>query len=74
MAGNFELTSGKTLNVIKPKHSVRTDNEGTGLDLTITGKYLIVATRHTIKSQKGDAQQHTTSMDLVTDSTLDIKE
>ena len=74
MAGNFELTSGKTLNVIKPKHSVRTDNEGTGLDLTITGKYLIVATRHTVKSQKGDAQQHTTSMDLVTDSTLDIKE
>jgi hypothetical protein len=74
MAGNFELTSGKTVNVIKPKHSVRTENEGTGLDLTITGKYLIVATRHIIKSQSNDSQQHITIMDLVTDSTLDIKE
>ena len=75
MAGNFGLTSGKTSRVIAPKFSVRTGNDSTdGIDLTLTGTYLIIATKHTIKSQSNDSQQHITTMDLVTDSTLDIKE
>jgi hypothetical protein len=67
MAGNYDFTSGKLLNVYMPKFSVITDNDKeNGLDKNLYGKYLIIATRHKMTAQ---GRTHTTIMDLVTDST-----
>ena len=67
MPGKYTYTSGKLLNVLMPKFSVVTDNDKeNGLDRSLYGNYLIIATRH-MMTAKG--RTHTTIMDLVTDST-----
>ena len=67
MAGNFRYTSGNLMDVFVPKFSVSTSNDGeSGLDKYLSGKYLIVATKHTLRAE---SREHTTTMDLVTDST-----
>lgn len=67
MPGKYTYTSGKLLNVLMPKFSVVTDNDKeNGLDRSLYGNYLIIATRH-MMTAKG--RTHKTIMDLVTDST-----
>lgn len=63
MPGNFQLTSGFNVNVMVPNLSKKekgSDNE----DLSISGKYLIVATRHIIGYEK-----HETIIEVATTST-----
>lgn len=63
MPGNFNLTSGFNVNVKVPNLSKKekgTDNE----DSSISGKYLIVATRHIIGYEK-----HETIIEVATTST-----
>jgi hypothetical protein len=63
MPGNFQLSSGFNVNVIAPSLSVKQpgdDNE----DVTLNGKYLIVATRHIIGYDK-----HETLIEVATTST-----
>lgn len=62
MPGNFQLSSGFNVNVIVPTLSVKSkgdDNE----DVTLSGKYLIVATRHIIGFDK-----HETIIEVATTS------
>jgi hypothetical protein len=67
MAGNFLYTSGKLMNVFVPKFSVSASNDSdSGLDKFLSGNYLIVSTKHTLRAE---SREHTTTMDLVTDST-----
>lgn len=67
MSGNFSYTSGKLMNVFVPKFSVSTSNDSdSGLDKFLSGNYLIIATKHTLRAE---SREHTTTMDLVTDST-----
>jgi hypothetical protein len=67
MSGNFLYTSGKLMNVFVPKFSVATSNDSdSGLDRFLSGNYLIMATKHTLRAE---SREHTTTMDLVTDST-----
>jgi hypothetical protein len=63
LPGNFALTSGKTLNMYVPIRGAKGDNED-GLDNSLYGKYMIIATRHIIKYDK-----HETVLEVVTDST-----
>jgi hypothetical protein len=63
MPGNFNLTSGFNVNVIVPnlgKKEKGSDND----DLSISGKYLIVGTRHIIGYEK-----HETIIEVATTST-----
>jgi hypothetical protein len=63
MPGNFQLSSGFNVNCIIPniaKKDAGTDNE----DLSMTGKYLIVASRHIIGYEK-----HETIIEVATTST-----
>lgn len=63
MPGNFQLTSGFNVNVIVPnlaKKEKGSDNE----DLSVSGKYLIVGTRHIIGYEK-----HETIIEVATTST-----
>ena len=63
MPGNFQLTSGFNVNVIVPnlaKKEKGSDNE----DLSVSGKYLIVASRHIIGYEK-----HETIIEVATTST-----
>lgn len=59
--GNFNVTSGVNLNLMKPKNS--SFEEDNNIDKSIYGKYLVVATRHIIKNN-----QHETVVELVSDS------
>jgi hypothetical protein len=63
MPGNFQLTSGFNVNVIVPnlaKKEKGSDNE----DLSVSGKYLIIGTRHIIGYEK-----HETIIEVATTST-----
>jgi hypothetical protein len=63
MPGNFQLSSGFNVNCIIPniaKKETGSDNE----DLSLSGKYLIVATRHIIGYEK-----HETIIEVATTST-----
>jgi hypothetical protein len=63
MPGNFQLTSGFNVNVMVPnlaKKEKGSDNQ----DLSISGKYLIVASRHIIGYEK-----HETIIEVATTST-----
>ena len=62
LPGNFFISSGFILNVDAHSFSVSADPTQT-TDKTISGKYLILATRHVITPQK-----HETHCELVTDS------
>ena len=61
--GNFGITSGAIINLKMPIKSGKTE-VGEGLDQTLTGKYIVTATRHVIK---GD--MHETVIEVATDST-----
>jgi hypothetical protein len=50
MPGNFALQSGHTVNLTVPKYSIKQDDET--FDRTLTGKYLIIGTRHLISYTK----------------------
>jgi hypothetical protein len=61
--GNFGVTSGAIINLKMPIKSGKTE-VGESLDQTLTGKYIVTATRHVIK---GD--MHETVIEVATDST-----
>jgi len=63
MPGNFDLSSGFNVNLLVP-NMARKEDGGDNEDLTITGKYIIVATRHIIGYEK-----HETIIELATTST-----
>jgi hypothetical protein len=63
LPGNFAITSGFVLDVKVPAFASKPDVTDQN-DKSISGKYLIVATRHVISSQK-----HETFCELATDST-----
>jgi hypothetical protein len=62
MPGNFDLSSGFTANLLVPKRGEKDVSESTE-DLSLSGKYLIVATRHIVSYQK-----HETIIEVATDS------
>lgn len=63
LPGNFVVSSGFTLNLEVPKRAFKAENDD-AFDMSLYGKYLIVATRHIIKYN-----MHETIVDVVTDST-----
>jgi hypothetical protein len=62
MPGNFNLTSGFNINLIAPNFGKR-EKGGDNEDETLSGKYLIVATRHIIGYEK-----HETIMEVASTS------
>lgn len=62
MPGNFDLTSGLTANLLFPTMSEK-DRVIDDVDYSLSGKYLIVASRHIITHQK-----HETIIEVATDS------
>jgi len=63
MPGNFNLTSGFNVNVIAPNFGKK-EKGGENSDETVSGKYLIVATRHMIGFDK-----HETVIEVASTST-----
>ena len=63
MPGNFQLTSGFNVNVIVPNLAQKS-KDGDNEDLSISGKYIIVGTRHIIGYEK-----HETIIEVATSST-----
>ena len=63
MPGNFQLTSGFNVNFVVPGFSVRPKGHDNN-DTSVSGKYLIVATRHIISMSK-----HETIIEVASDST-----
>jgi len=61
--GNFAVTSGAIVNLSMPLRATKPD-VGEELDETLSGKYIVTATRHIIK---GD--MHQTVIEVATDST-----
>jgi hypothetical protein len=66
MPGNFLLTSGKMIELDVAPFSVKSSAEKEARDKSLSGKYLIVATRHVLGLNK-----HTTFIEIATDSTTD---
>lgn len=65
MSGNFGLTSGHNINMLVPVRGEKYDGDpDDNLDMSLTGRYLIIATRHIIKYDR-----HETILELATDST-----
>ena len=65
MPGNFQLTSGFNVEVLTSGFS-RKDKGSENDDVSLNGKYLIVAARHTLTHNK-----HETLIEVATDSTTD---
>ena len=63
MPGNFNLTSGFNVNVIAPNFGKK-EKGGENADETVSGKYLIIATRHMIGYDK-----HETVIEVASTST-----
>jgi hypothetical protein len=63
MPGNFQLTSGFNVNVIVPNLAKKEKGDSND-DLSVSGKYLIVGTRHIIGYEK-----HETIIEVATTST-----
>jgi hypothetical protein len=63
MPGNFQLSSGFNVNLLVPNMAVK-ERGDSNEDLTLTGKYIIVATRHIIGYEK-----HETIIEIATTST-----
>jgi hypothetical protein len=63
MPGNFQLTSGFNVNVIVP-NLAKKEKGSSNEDLSVSGKYLIVGTRHIIGYEK-----HETIIEVATTST-----
>lgn len=66
MPGNFDLTSGKIVNLHKPYSGLKTITNDS--DPQITNKYMIIAARHIIRKN-----MHETILEISTDSTSDKK-
>jgi hypothetical protein len=60
MPGNFALFSGSIATLRVPKYSIKDDSRN--YDKTLSGDYIIVATRHIIQYDK-----HETIIELATD-------
>ena len=63
MPGNFQLTSGFNVDLTIPGFGAKVKGDDND-DTSISGKYIIVATRHIITNNK-----HETLIEIVTDST-----
>ena len=63
MPGNFDLSSGFNVNLLVPNMAVK-EKGSSNEDLTLTGKYIIVGTRHIIGYEK-----HETIIEIATSST-----
>jgi hypothetical protein len=63
MPGNFQLTSGFNVNVMAPSQGIKEDGDDND-DPSVSGKYLIVATRHIIGFDK-----HETVIEVASTST-----
>jgi hypothetical protein len=63
LPGNFQLTSGFNVDVLTSGFNRKT-KDSTNDDLSLNGKYLIIAARHTITTNK-----HETLIEIATDST-----
>lgn len=66
LPGNFSITCGVNLNLIKQKTAQIDEKDNK--DKSLYGKYLVIATRHIISNNK-----HETLVELVTDSINDKK-
>lgn len=66
MPGNFQLSSGFNVNVISPGFGAATKNEEKDFDKSMSGKYIIVGTRHILSLRR-----HVTVIEVATDSTND---
>jgi hypothetical protein len=62
MPGNFDLTSGLTANLLFPARGEKAKGAD-NIDYSLSGKYLIIASRHMITYQK-----HETIIEVATDS------
>jgi hypothetical protein len=62
MPGNFQLTSGLNVNLLAPNFGINSAGDD-GEDKSVSGKYIIVASRHVINFQK-----HDTIIELATTS------
>jgi len=67
MPGNFQLTSGFNVEVLTSGFS-RKSKGSENDDVSLNGKYLIVAARHTLTNNK-----HETLIEIATDSTTDAR-
>ncbi len=65
MPGNFQLTSGFNVDIITSGFNKK-EKESKSEELSLNAKYLIIAARHTITTNK-----HETMIEVVTDSTND---
>ena len=63
MPGNFQLTSGFSLNMRVPDFSIKESGNDSNEDRGLSGKYLIIATRHIIGFEK-----HETILEVATTS------
>ena len=63
LPGNFGLKAGMAVNLLMPKYSINTNEDDSGLDKSLSGKYIILATRHIIRSDK-----HETIVEVATTS------
>jgi len=68
MPGNFQLTSGFNVFFTAPSFAKREIGEYTE-DKSISGKYIIIATRHIITNSR-----HETVIEVATDSTRNDKQ
>lgn len=68
MPGNFQLTSGVTVDLDAPGFSIREKGQDPNQDVTLSGKYIIVATRHVL-----GLKRFVTIIELATDSTKDTR-
>lgn len=69
LPGNFLLTSGKMIDLDVAPFAEKFPNQKNVRDQSLSGKYLIVATRHII-----GFNSHTTFLEIATDSTNDRRE
>lgn len=68
MPGNFQLTSGSTVDLDAPGFSIREKGQDPSQDVSLSGKYIIVATRHVL-----GLKRFVTILELATDSTKDTR-
>lgn len=64
MPGNFQLTSGRNIDFKTPGFGIHQKGTGDDGDSSISGKYIIIGTRHIISLTK-----HLTIIEVATDST-----
>jgi hypothetical protein len=68
MPGNFQLTSGMTVDLDAPGFSIREKGQDPSQDTSLSGKYIIVASRHVL-----GLKRFVTIIELATDSTNDLR-